>query len=212
MAGHISADAVISVLAPCDTSCGYIAWTPSSDSQPPLNGNSLNVPALGLGPLYDEESGESPSPLTLAPTGQATARWLAQATKPHYGATTPQTFTSTRRTEPLSILSFLSGAAGVGFLNLTTPDGAIIAGFNKTMVEVFAYQAVMNTFNSFLLGDIYDSRFRGYRQLHRGHDGAARHEKGDSIEGPSQDVHTPRPTLPRADTPEHRDALEDIHA
>ncbi|KAK0728080.1 hypothetical protein B0T26DRAFT_672672 [Lasiosphaeria miniovina] len=52
-------------LAPYDTSYGYIALTPSSDTQLPLNGNSLNVPALGLGPLRDEESGESLSLLIL---------------------------------------------------------------------------------------------------------------------------------------------------
>lgn len=64
---------------------------------------------------------------------------------------------SVERGQIYNNVSYLGGVAGAAFLNETYPNGTISKEFNTTMVENFAYQAVMNTFNSFLLGDIYTS-------------------------------------------------------
>ncbi len=58
-------------------------------------------------------------------------------------------------------VSYLSGVAGAIFLNASYPNGTVIPGqFNTTMVATFAYEAVMNMFNSLLLGDI-SMRYQG---------------------------------------------------
>ena len=51
-------------------------------------------------------------------------------------------------------VSYLSGVAGIAFLNVSLP-GKITDKYDTARVANFAYQAVMNAFNSLLLGDIY---------------------------------------------------------
>lgn len=179
------------ILANCDASYGYIAWTPSSsaDDRLPLNNGSLVTPGVGLGP-----SPISEDPLSLYVA--ALPNMLNAGTVP-VGANSSEctdplnsmyNYTLDKRVQSVSgatiaqcILGNASYVANISFTNniqsiyirrgqiynnvsyVDSVGGASLLaasngqGYNTSLVETLAYQAVMNAFNSLLLGGIYNT-------------------------------------------------------
>jgi hypothetical protein len=201
--GNVDAELYASItnsIVSCYMSYGYIAWTSSltTDDHLPFNNGSLNTPAIGLGPQWEEDgSPEGPLSLYVAAlpnmlntTDNDPGECYVNISNPSQGfanatlhkvsdATIVQcvlgnasylaNFSFVDNVQSVSVergqiynnVSYLDGVGGAVLLNATYPNGTMSKEFNTTMVENFAYQAVMNVFNSFLLGDIYTTYYDG---------------------------------------------------
>ncbi len=143
---------------------------------------SLNSPAIGLGPISPvDNSGIPEQPLSLyvaalpnmlhdfpsiefcntSALQQVTDATVVECILRNASYAANFTFVDgvqsvqIERQQVYNDVHYINAVAGAIFLNASYPNGTVIPGeFNTPMVANFAYEAVMNMFNSLLLGDI----------------------------------------------------------